>query len=126
MNKTNIQSLLREWTICIEKGKTASIKKAENQKPDGLNGRIRRTVGKSVVFDFDSYSCQQKIQHSLCKELSELSDLIRSEPEIMDGYSWTRKDFIDLYFGHFEIVIGKIRRIAEQENSGDSGDKTPV
>ncbi len=124
MNKINILDLLREWTTCLENGKKASIAKAEKQKPDGLNGRIRRTVGKSVIFDFESYSCQQKIQSSLCKELPEFSDLIRSEPEIMDGYSWTRKDFIDLYFEHFGIIIEKIRYIVDRDKEKTGTERT--
>lgn len=118
MNRINVLDLLREWTTCLEAGKRASIAKAEKQKPDGLIGRIRRTVGKSVIFDFESYSSQQKIQNSLCKELPEFSDLIRSEPEIMDGYSWTRKDFIDLYFEHFGIVVEKIQGIVDRDKKG--------
>jgi hypothetical protein len=126
MNKTVVQDLLTKWITCVRQGKMRSKQKAHQQKPDGLSGRIKRTTGKPVIFDFKSLSDQNIIQGLLCKELPELSSLILSEPEIMDGYSWTRKDFIDLYFRHFEIVIEKIRRIAEQENSGNSRDETPV
>lgn len=121
MNKTAVQNLLREWEICIRQGKLRSRQKAHQQKPDGLSGRLKRTVGKPVIFDFEAYSKQKEIQNSLCKEVPELESLIRSEPEIMDGYSWTREDFIDLYFRHFEIVIERIRR-----NSENSGEKAPV
>lgn len=126
MNKIIVRNLLKEWTTCIKQGKIRSRQKASQQKPNGLNGRIKRTTGNPVIFDFQAHSDQNTIQNSLCKELPKLRDLIRSEPEIMDGYTWTRQDFIDLYFRHFEIVIEKIRRITEQKKSGDSGKKTSM
>jgi len=94
----------------LDIGEHQSKEKA-NKNHGGLMGRIKRATGQPVVFDSDSYQNQKEIQKSLCNELPELSDIIRSVPEIMDGYHWTRNDFIELYFEHFRIVVEKIQRI---------------
>jgi hypothetical protein len=107
MNNTKIQNLLRQWKYIIDNGKKSSIKKASISL-GGLTGRIRRTTGTPVIFDFEAYNKQLKIQKSLCIELPELAGLINSTPEIMDGYQWTRSDFIDLYFSHYHLVITKL------------------
>lgn len=110
MNKPQIQILLYQWKEVINKGKIVSKEKAE-KSAGGLLGRIKRTIGQPVVFDILTYDRQRNIQSLLCKELPQWADLIRSQPEIMDGYSWTRNDFIDLYFEHFNLIIGKLQRI---------------
>ncbi len=113
MNKPVVQELLAQWVELIVVGERVSIEKASKNN-EGLNGRIRRTTGKSVIFDFESYDEQVRIQNLLCKELPQWADVIRSQPEIMDGYSWTRRDFIELYFGHFRLVIEKLKKIINQ------------
>lgn len=110
MNGIVVKELLIEWAELIEENKRACLKKA-GKAINGLKKRIKRTSGKPVVFDFDTYEQQQRIQNALCKELPEWADLIRSEPEIMNGYSWTKKDFIDLYHSHFIIVVEKLNKI---------------
>ena len=110
MNVVVVKELLAEWTELIVASEKACLEKA-GRTSDGLSRRIKRTSGKPVVFDFKTYEQQQKIQDALCVELPEWSDLIRSEPEIMHGYSWTIKDFIDLYHSHFTIVVEKLSRI---------------
>lgn len=110
MNTVKIQALLKRWTDLVDTGEQASKKKA-SKNGNGLLGRIRRTTGKPVIFDFETHEDQQTIQNSLCQELPQWADLIRSQPEIMDGYPWIRGDFIELYFGHFRLVIEKLQRI---------------
>jgi len=109
-NKIKVQVLLEEWNELIDASEHISKTKA-NANVGGLEGRILRTIGKPVIFDYDTYERQQRIQNLLCQELSELTDLIRSQPEIMDGYPWTRKDFIELYFEHFRLVVEKLQQI---------------
>lgn len=116
MNEIVIRELLAEWTDLIITSKKACIKKA-SKTTNGLHRRIKRTSGKPVVFDFKTYEQQQKIQNALCLELPGWADLIRSEPEIMNGYSWTIADFIDLYHSHFTIVVEKLSRIILQKNN---------
>ncbi len=110
MNKVVVKELLAEWTELLEQSKKACLKKA-GKIFGGLKRRITRTSGKPVVFDFKTYGQQQKIQDALCVELPKWADLIRSEPEIMNGYSWTSEDFIDLYHSHFAIVVEKLNRV---------------
>ena len=110
MNETNIQKLLKQWTILINNGERISKTKAE-KNTDGLMGRIKRTTGQPVVFDLETHNKQKEIQKSICQELPQWSDIILSEPEIMHGYSWTRYDFIELYFEHFRMVVEKLQRI---------------
>lgn len=114
MNEIVVGELLAEWADLIEESKKECLKKA-GRATNGLKKRIKRTSGKPVVFDFKTYEQQQRIQNALCKELPKWADLIRSEPEIMNGYSWTSKDFIDLYHSHFIIVVEKLNRIILQE-----------
>lgn len=112
MDKTKVQKLLKQWTALIENGECISKTKAE-KNTDGLMGRIKRTTGQPIIFDLETHENQKEIQNSLCQELPQWSDLIRSQPEIMDGYSWTRSDFIELYFGHFKLVVEKLKRIID-------------
>ncbi|GAF76308.1 unnamed protein product [marine sediment metagenome] len=113
MNHTKVQLLLKQWMEIIDASEQKSKEKAR-QSPNGLNGRIRRTTGQPVIFDFDTYQDQQKVQNLLCQELPQYANLIRSQPEIMDGYQWTRRDFIELYAEHFRLVVRKIQRIIDQ------------
>ena len=114
---TKIQTLLRQWSSLIKTGKKISKRKAEKEV-GGLTGRIRRTEGQPVIFDSDTHGEQIKIQDSLCEELPHLTNLIRSQPEIMDGHKWTRGDFIDLYFNHFLLVVEKLKQIDKDKNDG--------
>lgn len=113
MNKTKIQKLLDHWLLVIETGENVSRTKAE-QIIGGLLGRIKRTTGQPVVFDIKTHDNQTIIQNSLCHEIPQWSDLIRSQPALMDGYSWTRGDFIQLYFEHFRLVVEKLQRIVDR------------
>jgi hypothetical protein len=105
-----VLGLLDQWDQLIEAGELASKLKAGKVK-DGLNGRIHRTTGMPVVFDFETYNDQKNLQNELCQELPQFANLIRSIPEIMDGYAWARRDFIELYFSHYQLVIQKIRKL---------------
>jgi len=114
MNKTNIRTLLTQWSELIDSGKQISIERASSSL-SGLRGRIKRVTGKPVIFDFRTYEKQKTIQDSLCKEMPRFTDLIRSIPEIMDGHSWIKEDFIELYFEHFLLVVQKLQRITDRE-----------
>lgn len=116
MNQEKIKDLLRRWSIALDIGEHQSKEKASGCK-DGLGGRIKRTKGQPVIFDMTTHKTHSQIQNDLCKVLPEWSDIIRSTPEIMDGYHWTRNDFIELYFEHFRVVIEKIDRIIAKQNS---------
>lgn len=116
MDKIKVRTLLERWAILLNTGEKTSREKA-SKNGDGLSGRIRRTVGKPVIFDFETHKDQQEIQNLLCQELPRWADVIRSQPEIMDGYPWTRSDFIDLYFGHFRLVVEKLQRIIDQSTT---------
>ncbi len=114
MNKNKVSKLLYRWHTVIDAGEKISKKKAERIIDGGLTGRIKRTTGQPVVFDIETYEYQKSIQNDLCKELPQWSDLIHSKPEIMNGYPWIRRDFIELYFGHFRLVVEKLKRIVDQ------------
>jgi len=116
MNLDKIFELLDKWDKLIKTGELASLKKAK-QRDGGINGRIKRTTGTPIIFDFDTYQQQKKLQSKLCEALPQFADLIRSTPEIMDGYPWICRDFIELYFRHYKIVIKKLRRLITQEKS---------
>ncbi len=110
MNKNKIHILLNRWTMTVDAGIEISKEKARKSL-GGLYGRIKRTRGRPVVFDCETYNEQKDFQNQLCGELPQWADVIRSEPEIMDGYAWTRADFIDLYYSHYIVVIERLRRI---------------
>jgi hypothetical protein len=113
VNTVKVQQLLDRWDTLLEMGEqTAKTKASKNA--DGLEGRIRRTTGTPVIFDFDTYENQKYIQNSLCQKLPQYANLIRSTPEIMNGHAWIRNDFIELYFGHFRLVVEKLRRLIGQ------------
>lgn len=116
MNEIKVRTLLERWTTLLYIGEKISKEKA-SKNADGLSGRILRTTGKPVIFDFETHKDQQEIQNLLCQELPQWADVIRSQPEIMDGYPWTRNDFIELYFGHFRLVIEKLQRIINQSTT---------
>ncbi len=116
MNRIHVYALLEEWEAILNNGQLASLDKA-TKTAGGLDGRIKRTTGRPVIFDIDSYAKQLSIQNYLCTELPQFADLIRSKPEIMDGYSWIRGDFIELYYDHFRIVVEKLRRFIRQQHN---------
>lgn len=113
MNEIKVHKLLKQWTILINTGEQASKTKAK-KSANGLMGRIKRTTGQPVIFDFKTFDDQKEIQNSLCRELPQWGDIIRSKPEIMDGHPWNRNDFIELYFEHFRLVVEKLTRIINQ------------
>jgi hypothetical protein len=110
VNKTNVKTLLKQWSGLIDVNEQLSKEKA-SQNTDGLRGRIKRTIGTPIVFDLKTHKDQQKIQNALCQELPQYIDLIHSKPDIMDGHPWIREDFIELYAGHFRIVVEKLERV---------------
>ena len=116
MNKTRIQELLDQWLLVIDTGEQTSKTKAK-KIVGGLMGRIKRTTGQPVIFDLKMHESQIKIQSDLCQELPQWSDLIRSEPAIMDGWPWIRCDFIQLYFEHFRVVVEKLRRVTNMSTA---------
>ena len=110
MDKEHILHLVQQWEDLIIVGETISKHKAGHQ-PGGLRGRIKRTKGDPVIFDADSFLRQKVIQKDLCTAMPGKAPLIRSKPELMDGYAWIKIDFIELYFEHYRIVTEKIRAI---------------
>jgi len=108
MDSERIKKLLKQWEQLLESGEKIIKKKLSKISDGGLNGRIRRVSGAPVVFDDKINSRQKEIQEKLLVHLPHLAELITSEPAIMDGYSWKRRDFVDLYFSHFRVVVYKI------------------
>jgi hypothetical protein len=108
MNKVKIQELLEQWTELNNTGERIAKEKIGKNSP---GQRIKRTTGAPVVFDFKTHKTQQTIQNLLCQELPQFADLIRSTPEIMDGYPWIRSDFVELYFSHYRVVVEKLKRL---------------
>lgn len=113
MNTLDVQQLLDQWEVLLDVGKKIAIEKANINK-DGLQGRITRTTGVPVVFDFGTYQVQNRLQICLCRKTPQFTNLICSQPELMTGYAWIREDFIDLYFEHYCIVVEKLRRLTKQ------------
>lgn len=112
MCKTKASQLLETWRQVLLFGEKISYAKAlKNSDGLGVDGRIRRTKGSPITFDMKTYSCQKQIQQELCQELPMYKKLINSTPEIMDGYRWTRKDFIELYFSHYLLVVEKLTKL---------------
>jgi len=114
MNKTKILNLLDQWTAAITTGRVAATKGAR-RIDGGLFGRIKRTTGIPVIFDLESYESQTKIQKSLCEELPQWINIINSKPAI-SGYAWVRRDYIELYFNHFRLVVEKLHGIINRQN----------
>lgn len=112
MNVIKIRGLLEQWAQLLYIGEKLARRKAETYH-GGLHGRIKRTTGQPVIFDLETHENQKTIQKSLCQELPQWADLIRSQPEIMNGYPWIRSDFIDLYYEHFRLVINKLQQILD-------------
>ena len=113
MNYAKVQRMLEDWSLLLEAGEHLAKQKVKKTQ-DGLEGRITRTTGTPVIFDFGTYNYQKDIQKELCEEIPQFANLIRSVPEIMDGYAWTRGCFIELYFEHFRLVVDKLRRLTNQ------------
>lgn len=110
-----IQQILQRWDEVLDTGEINAKLRAEKTQ-GGLMGRIKRVSAQPIIFDIDAYHAQKAIQHTLCKVFPQWSDIILSIPEIMDGYHWIRKDFIELYFEHFRLVNNKLRQIICREN----------
>jgi hypothetical protein len=118
MNHRKVSQLLDQWDELIDTSKKISLKKA-NSSMD-IEGRIKRTTGKPVVFDSDMHDNQKNLQRLLCEEWPKMSRIINSQPMIMDGYAWIRKDYIDLYFEHYSLVIFKLRQSINKEEKGEN------
>lgn len=103
--------LLAKWRKILHTGKERAILKI-SKLPDKLNGRIKRTDGEPIIFDLESYQQQKSVQRELQKLLPDLSDIITMQPSALEGYEWTREDYVDLYFSHYNLIIDiLIRRI---------------
>jgi len=113
VNDVNIQKLLDQWNTLLKAGEQTAREEA-NKNIGGLDGRIKRTSGMPVIFDLDTFESQNNLQTELCREMPQFANLIRSQPEIMDGYAWIRSDFIELYFRHFRLVVEKLRQLTNQ------------
>ena len=116
MNKITVLKLLEQWTNSINDGEKTSKNNAK-KLPYGLLGKIKRATGQPVIFDLDTYEQQKKLQKAICQECPQFADLVLSQPEIMDGFHWTRRDFIELYFSHYRLVIEKLHRIIDRETT---------
>jgi len=109
MNKNKVETILSDWIIAIESGRSGSLHKIK-RLPDGSHGRIKRTSGNPIVFDAKYHKNMGILRSQLCAELPHLADVIRSDPDLFNGFAWTRGDYVELYFSHYEMVIAKIRR----------------
>lgn len=110
MDETKIQIILKNWETAIELGRAEVLDKIK-KLPNGLRGRIRRINGNPIVFGLKYHKNMTSIKNQLCAELPRLADIIRSDPDLLDGFAWTRGDYVELYFSHYEMVIEKIRQV---------------
>lgn len=108
MVNPKVSVLLDKWEMLLETTQRTAIQKIKKM-PGGMEGRIKRTEGSPVVFDSDGYNAQQIIQQELIKELPEYASHIASDPPLMDGHPWLRRDFVQLYFEHYKILIQNLR-----------------
>jgi len=108
LNKKRIEKLLTSWSQNIADGIQQSQLNAKKMS-EGLNTRISRIYGPPIIFDRKYYKKQIAIQNSLVKELPDFQSLIMSEPTIED-HRWKARDYIDLYYNHYLIVIQKLKK----------------
>lgn len=117
LNINRINHLLDIWSKLLIVGEELAQDKVTKSN-GSLDGRIKRTTGQPVIFDFETYKKQTRIQAELSTELPLLTDLINSQPAIMDGFSWTKRDFIELYFYHYNMVVQKLKDKVERKQYG--------
>lgn len=110
-----VKTLLEEWETVLKENLHRSSDNAINQC-GSLNNKIQDPKGECVIFDSKGYVKQTHIQGKLAKLLPNLRNIIYSEPNIND-YKWTIKDYLQLYFSHYTIVIEKIREFGINKNA---------
>ena len=107
--KSTVGELIAEWLKVIILGIQQSRENVKRMS-DGLQTRIRPKQNKPKILDHKTHIRQKKIQEALAKKLPHLKELIYSEPAITD-HDWNAKDYIELYYEHFTIVIQKLCEI---------------
>ena len=109
INEVKIRVVLKDWKTAIELGRIEVLDKIK-KLPNGLRGRIKRINGNPIIFGLKYHKDMIILRNQLCTELPHLADIIRSDPDLLDGFAWSRGDYVELYFSHYEMVIDKIRR----------------
>ncbi|UCG02448.1 MAG: hypothetical protein JSW11_00350 [Candidatus Heimdallarchaeota archaeon] len=116
MSESQIRSLLKDWSDLLENGEKKAKTKASELK-GSLLGRTKRTTGSPIIYEHKIYSQQSNIQKRLCEVLPKWTDLIMCQPTIlMDGHSWPRGDYIELYFSHYKLIVEKLQKILNQKS----------
>ncbi len=110
MNKREIQQLLSLWKSTLRLGFNNSndivdeIRKRDPQK------KIHRTTGPPVIYDRLTFHSQIGLQAQLCKLMPEHIEIINSEPALT-GHDWPIKDYVELYYNHYNLVVTKLKEI---------------
>jgi hypothetical protein len=117
-NFEEVQLLIDSWIEIIKTCARDSIKNASKMK-NGLDSRIFSNDGKKIIFDYVSEKRQKEIQNKLYYLRPDLTELISSEPPILDE-EWNVKDYIELYHNHYMLVVEKLRKIINAELRGMS------
>jgi hypothetical protein len=105
------EKLLIQWQKLLKINARNSLEKASQIK-GGLKKRVK-LEGKVVIFDYQTIKIQKQIQNQLIKLLPEHEALILSEPAILD-FDWKTEDYLELYAGHYAIVVTKLLEIIEK------------
>jgi len=114
MDKSKVQTILDNWETAIELGQAEALGKIK-KLPDGLQGRIKRTNGNPIVFALKYHKNMIILRNQLCDELPSLADIIRSDPDLLDGFAWAKGDYVELYFSHYKMIVAKIRRASPND-----------
>ncbi len=104
--KKTIDDLLTKWGHILIDGRINSEESAKSNK----SKRIHRIKGPPIIWDRKFSRKQRDIQEKLAKLLPQYKKLINSQPELFDNkeeYRWKTMDYIELYFGHYELLISK-------------------
>lgn len=102
------QQMLNVWSSLLKLGiinANDTVDEILKRDPDK---KIHRTNGPPIVYDRLTSQSQIEIQAQLCKLMPEHTDVINSEPALT-GYNWKIKDYVELYYNHYNLVIIKLK-----------------
>lgn len=109
IEKNTVGKLIADWLEILIIGRQTAYKNAEAMSR-GLNTRLKMKNSRPKILDHKTHLMQKNIQAVLVKKLPNLEHLICSEPAITD-HDWPAKDYIELYYDHYTIVIQKLCEI---------------
>lgn len=104
------QRLLNVWSSLLELGVNNANNTVDEILKRDPHKKIHRTNGPPIVYDRLTSQSHIDIQTQLCKLMPEHTDIINSEPALT-GYNWGIKDYVELYYSHYNLVIIKLKEI---------------